>query len=255
MSTSRPLACLSLIAASALFLTGCNSGSKKASAPAGSAAPASAGAASAPANAGSQPVPAASGNPAVTCQQLTFADVQPFIGEKITKLSVQFEGLPDDSGQQCTWTTSGDDSLQVFVLKGSGSANAYAQAVTNETDGAVAVPGVGDKASRDKGSAGIDALKGDIYCNTGMGDDLPAIGTLELAAGGTTNIGEPLQQDAAIAVGTLCNRIFGSGNTTPDLSAIFAAAASASASASASAAAQSSAEAAFGNSPVPAASS
>jgi hypothetical protein len=220
------------------------------------------GSAPAPANAvgtshdGSQaPVAAASGHPAVTCQQLTLQQVQPFIGEKLTNDAVQFEDLGDVTGQQCTFSgASGDNAINVMVLKGSGAAAAYTGEVADEKDGQVDVPGVGDKASRDKGSAGINALKGDTYCSAGVGNELPAIGTLESAANGTTNIGEDYYQEAAIAVGTLCNRIFGSGNTTPDLSKLLAAAAAASSSASASASAQESADSAFASTYAPASS-
>ncbi len=54
------------------------------------------------------------------------------------------------------------------------------------------------------------------------------------AAGDTNNIADSAYQTVAIALGTLCNRIYGSGNTTPDLSSLLAMDAAASASAAAS---------------------
>ena len=51
---------------------------------------------------------------------------------------------------------------------------------------------------------------------------MPGVGQLEEAAGGTSNIGDANDALEAAAVATLCNRIFGSGNTTPDLSALLA---------------------------------
>jgi hypothetical protein len=260
MITSQSLTRLALLTATALLLAGCKSGSSGHAASAATATPSSApgaASASAPPTAGDvsdAPLPAASGHPAVTCQQLTLQQVQPFIGEKLTKAAVQFEHAGDDlTGQQCRFSgASGDNSISVFVLQGSGAAAAYASEVADEKDGQVDVPGVGDKASRDKGGAGITALKGDIYCATGVGNELPAIGTLESAANGTTNIGEDFYQEAAIAVGTLCNRVFGSGNTTPDLSKLLAAAAVASSSAKASASASESAQSAFASTYAPA---
>jgi hypothetical protein len=262
MVTSSISTRLALVAAAVLLLAGCKSGSSGNAASAATTIP---GSAPAPATAGTPtaaddgspapaPVAAASGHPAVTCQQLTLQQVQPFIGAKLTKVDVQFEDLGDASGQQCRFSGASDDehSINVLVLKGSGAAAAYAGEVADEKDGQVDVPGVGDKAGRDKGSGGINALKGDIYCSTGVDNGLPAIGILESAANGTTNIGEDYYQEASIAVGTLCNRIFGSGDTTPDLSKLLAAAAAASTSASASASAQQSADSAFASTYAPA---
>jgi hypothetical protein len=262
MTTSPTLTRLALLAATALMLAACKSGSS------GKAAPGvvpSSGPAVATANAASNvassagnasdappPLPAVSGHPAVTCQQLTLQQVQPFIGEKLTHDTVQFEDLGNATGQDCRFSgASGEISIDISVFKGSGAADAYNGEVANESDGQVDVPGVGDKASRDKGSAELNALKGDVYCSTGVGNELPAIGILESAANGTTNIGEDYYQEAAIAIGTLCNRIFGSGNTTPDLSKLLAAAAAASASTSASASAQESSDSAFASTYAP----
>jgi hypothetical protein len=259
MITSSTRIRFAVFAAATLLLAGCKSGSsgKAASTIPGSApAPATAGNATAADDGSQAPVAAASGNPAVTCQQLTLAQVQPFIGEKLTKDTVQFEHAGDLTGQQCRFSgASGDNSLSILVLKGSSAAASYASEVADEKDGQIDVPGVGDKASRDKGGAEITALKGDVYCTTGMDDGFPAIGTLESAANGTVNIGEDNFQVAAIAAGTLCNRIFGSGNTTPDLSKLLAAAAVASASAGASASAQASNDSAFASAHAPAGSS
>jgi hypothetical protein len=257
MTTSPTLTRVALLAAAALLLAGCKSSSSGKAAttiPGSAPVPAIAAAATAADDGSQAPVAAASGHPAVTCQQLTFQQVQPFIGDKLTKDTVQFEHAGDDlTGQQCRFSGASDDnSISIFVLKGPGAAAAYASEVADETDGQVDVPGVGDKASRDKGGAGITALKGDIYCATGVGNELPAIGTLESAANGTTNIGEDFYQEAAIAVGTLCNRVFGSGNTTPDLSKLLAAAAAVSTSASASASAQESNDSAFASTYAPA---
>jgi len=252
-------------AMTALLLAGCHSGSSSKSAPAagdasaaavGSAA-AAAGAAASDAGGAGQSDAAASGKPAVTCDQLTFAQVQPFIGDKVTKDDVMVLNVEGLSGETCDFSngTGDGNTVSVEVLKGSGTAGAYDSDVKNDTDGVVTVPGVGDKASREKGGGSLSALKGDVYCATGVDEEMTDIGTLESAANGTTHIAENLYQDAAIAVGTLCNRIFGSGNTTPDLSALDAAAAAASASASASAGAASAAESAAAAPPSAAASS
>jgi hypothetical protein len=60
----------------------------------------------------------------------------------------------------------------------------------------------------------------------GTDEGVPGVAQLEEAAGGTSNIGEAANGIIAAALGTLCNRIYGSGNTTPDLSALGSASAS-----------------------------
>jgi hypothetical protein len=84
------------------------------------------------------------------------------------------------------------------------------------------VSGVGDKASRDTEDGQISALKGDKYCSVSYSgnDEITGVAPLEEAHGATNNIGENYWGDVAQALGTLCNRIYGSGNTTPDLSAL-----------------------------------
>jgi hypothetical protein len=179
------------------------------------------------------------------------------MSDKVTKDDVQVISLEGTSGETCAFSNGTDDgnTLSIEVVKGSGAAAAYADDVNSDTDGVVPVPGVGDKASREKGGARLSALKGDVYCSTGVDDQMADIATLETAANSTTHIAEQDYQYAAIALGTLCNRIFGSGNTTPDLSALDADAAAAAASASASAGAASAAESSAAAPPSAAASS
>jgi hypothetical protein len=253
----------------ALLLAGCHSSSTSSGVPAAAKSAASAIAAAASAAgggggaAGASNAPAgpsgaaASGKPAVTCDQLTFADVQPFTTDKVSKDDVQVINIEGTSGETCAFSNGTDDgnTISVEVVKGSGAAGAYADDVNSDSDGVVTVPGIGDKASREKGGADLSALKGDVYCKTGVDDQMADIATLETAANSTTHIAEQHYQDVSIAIGTLCNRIFGSGNTTPDLSALDADAAAASASASASAAADSAAESAAAAPPSAAASS
>ena len=105
----------------------------------------------------------------VRCSPLTKAQVQPLMANTITDVKVTAAGT-DAEGQQCVFSApDGTGAIDVLVLAGADAQQAYAGAIKAETHGPVAVPGVGDKASRDR---------------------------------------------------TLCNRIYGSGNTTPDLSTL-----------------------------------
>ena len=164
------------------------------------------------------------GGTKVRCSQLTKEQVQPLMVNAITDVKVTAAGT-DGEGQQCVFSApDGTGAIDVLVLGGADAQPAYAGALKAETHGPVAVPGVGDKASRDTGDGEIDSIKGDLYCAVSLGSagDVPGIGKLEQAAGGTTHIAESAYAAEAAALGTLCNRIYGSGNTTPDLSVLTA---------------------------------
>lgn len=166
------------------------------------------------------------GGTRVACKQLTKDQVQPLLANTITDVKVTAAGT-DGEGQQCIFSApDGTGAIDVLVLGGADAQQAWAGAIKAESHGPVAVPGVGDKASRDTGDGEIDSMKGDFYCAVSLGSsgDMPGIGKLEQAAGGTTHIAESAYAVMAAALGTLCNRIYGSGNTTPDLSVLTGAA-------------------------------
>ena len=181
------------------------------------------------ASAAPQASPGSAGGTAVTCNQLTKADVQPLLVDPITTITVTAAGIGGE-GQQCVFgTANSSGAIDVLVLGGSDAAPAYASDVQG-LGSPVDVPGIGDKAVRDKdhGTDSITSMKGDLYCavSTGGADGMPGVAALEKAAGYTSNIGDPAYAAIADALGTLCNRIFGSGNTTPDLSGLSSASAS-----------------------------
>ncbi len=164
----------------------------------------------------------AEGGTVATCKQLTKNQVQPLIVYPITGVKISAAGT-DGDGQQCIFDgNNGDGTIDVLVLGGADAQPAYASAIKAELHGPVDVPGVGDKASRETGDGEINAITGNLYCSVTVGSngDVPGIGKLEQAAGGTTHIAESAYAAEAAALGTLCNRIFGSGNTTPDLSVL-----------------------------------
>jgi hypothetical protein len=115
--------------------------------------------------------------------------------------------------------------MSITVLSGQDATNDFSGDVQSLSNSAVSVPGVGDKAVRDgsHGTDAVSAIKGSQYCQVTPGDgEVPGVGDLEKAAGDTSNIGDANDALEAAAVATLCNRIFGSGNTTPDLSTLLA---------------------------------
>ncbi len=178
------------------------------------------------ATAAPQASPGSAGGTAVTCSQLTKADVQPLLVDPITTVTVTAAGV-DGEGQQCVFGTASDGAVDILVLSGDEATSGYAQEIQNMTK-PVSVPGIGDKAARDTGDDQPDAIKGDVFCSVGLGADeaVPGVAQLQAAAGGTSDIGDRAEGIVAAALGTLCNRIYGSGNTTPDLSGLSSAAAS-----------------------------
>jgi hypothetical protein len=166
------------------------------------------------------------GGTAVNCKQLTQADVQPLMAGTIDSVTATAAG-DDDTGQQCDFAGGDGDInvIDVLVLKGASATSEY----SDTADGEISVPGIGDKAVRADGDVSVTALKGDTYCSVSVGDpgDLPGIGDFESANEGSSDMPDPVAGAAAAALGTLCNRIFGSGNTTPDLAALAAALATA----------------------------
>ncbi len=212
-----------------LAIAGCGGGTGNATLqPAGPAASDAGGASGGPpASSAPQASPGGVGGTAVTCNQLTKADVQPLLVDPIANVSVSAAGV-DGEGQQCVFDT-GDSghAVDVLVLSGSLATSGYAQDVQAMAK-PVGVPGIGDEASRDTNDSSVDAIRGDIYCSVSLAasNDVPGVAQLEEAAGGTSNIGDRADGIIAAALGTLCNRIYGSGNTTPDLSGLGSASAS-----------------------------
>ena len=66
------------------------------------------------------------------------------------------------------------------------------------------------------------ALKGDELCSVSVGssDTIPGVSALEEAAGGTSDIPEGANAIIAKALGTVCNRLFKKGNTTPSFAGL-----------------------------------
>jgi hypothetical protein len=117
-------------------------------------------------------------------------------------------------GQQCVYSgPDGNGAIDVLVIKG----KQYYKQDVRDSHLTVAVPGIGDKAARAKGDFQIDALKGDEFCSVSVGssDTIPGVAALEDAANGTSDIPENANATIAKALGTVCNRLFKKGNTTP----------------------------------------
>jgi hypothetical protein len=170
---------------------------------------------------------ATTGDPKAHCDQITKAEVQPmFPSQPITKITVKAAGTTS-KGQSCLFA-SADTSNVVFinVMSGDDAKNAYQTDTIGMGGHAVAMSGIGDKAARD-GSHGdpiVTSMQGDLYCSVlPQIDDVAGVQQLMVAAGNSNNIDDKYFAEAAAAYGTLCNLVYGTGNTTPDLSALISA--------------------------------
>lgn len=208
-----------LIAAS-FTVAGC-SGSSGASS--GAAATPPAGSSSAPASSAAPNASVApTGGATATCKQLQFADVQPLLNAPVTNVVVTAAGI-SGGGQECRFEAA-DPSVNVDVIVvGGDDGTAQYNSDISEFASPAPLPGVGDKAMWDSNneSAGFAAIKGNEYCSVGVeAEDVPGVGPLMDAANNTNNIGDANYLILATALSTVCNRIYGSGNTTIDLSGL-----------------------------------
>ncbi len=214
--------------ATASIVAGCSSGAAASAAtglsggPGGSVAPVGGG------NGAAGSV-APTGGQSATCNQLTLAEVQPLLDVPLKAVQVQAFGL-DGSGQECRFVADDpSNNVDVLVVGGDAGTQQY-QGDIADFPSPAPLAGVGDQATRDADdeSASFAALKGNAYCSVGMeAEDVPGVGALMDAAGNTNNIGEANWLVITNALATLCNRIYGSGNTTIDLSGLKAAASAA----------------------------
>jgi hypothetical protein len=214
--------------ASASIVAGCSSGAASSAA---SGLLGGAGASVAPAGGGDGATGsvAPTGGQSATCNQLTLAEVQPLLDVPLKAVQVQAFGL-DGSGQECRFV--GDDPanfVDVLVVGGDAGTQQY-QGDIAEFASPAPLAGVGDQATRDANneSAAFAALKGSVYCSVSVeAEDVPGVGALMDAANNTNNIGEANYVIVTNALATVCNRIYGSGSTTIDLSGLKAAASAA----------------------------
>lgn len=190
-----------------------------------SAAPTAAGGAAqtsaAQAAGGSAAAGSGAGGPAkVTCDQLTAADVQGLMTDPVVgKPEITPEGTNND-GQQCEFSNpDSGQAIDVIVAPESDPAMSY-EVQKQQADNPVPVSGVGDQAFRDGDDDEPTAEHGGVVCGVTIGADDQIPGTDKLVTGGNLNITDAQKAIVATALGTVCNRIFGSGDTTPDLSAL-----------------------------------
>jgi hypothetical protein len=166
-----------------------------------------------------------------TCSQLAKAQIQPLLIHHVTKLTVKpvpgvlYFSSAKQVGQTCVFAdTESTAALTVVVIGGAAAARAYQSDLHSLGPALASVPMVsGGKAVRERadsrgavGSAEVSSIKGSTYCAViPQTDEIPSVAKLEQAAGYTADIGDKAYANIAAAIGTVCNRIYGSGSTNP----------------------------------------
>ena len=155
----------------------------------------------------------ASSTPLDPCTRLTKADVQPFFSVPVAT------EVPGPMPGTCEWSASDSPggvstSLEVVVITGQAAVDAWALA--SEPGPKTEFGGVGDQAEHYPDVPDLVSNKGDVTCK------VTTLGYAHLA--GKMDYPPAAIPDAAAtqiaqAYGTLCNKIYGSGPTTPTLTA------------------------------------
>lgn len=207
-STERPgLALAPLLGTLLLFAAACTSGASAIGAPGVSAPP---GGASAGAAGGDTSAQAAID----PCVKLTKADVQPFFSVPVV---TALPG-PKAVGDTCEW--GGNDggggaatSLDINVRTGQDAIDGWSTA-TGVPGTVTMFSGVGDQAEHFPGDPDFVSIKGDILCGLTTSGYLHLAGKMNYQPG---SMPDPAATQIAQQYGTLCNKIFGSGDTTPTM--------------------------------------
>jgi hypothetical protein len=158
-----------------------------------------------------------------TCKQLTETEVQPLIAATITKLKVTVAHLPGGVvGQQCEYS-GGDGVIDVVVVKSASAKRVFNEDVAGFSQ-KVVVTGVTGKAYRATGDFQMEGLDGQVDCSVSADSAATIPGVVALQDNGNSDgdfeLSESDNSIIATALGTLCNRVFGKGNTKPSLAGL-----------------------------------
>jgi hypothetical protein len=153
------------------------------------------------------------------CDKLSVSDVQPLFNTAIKKIP----DPPSDAPiQNCTFaTTDGIQAIQVMTVVGSTVKTFTDKSPTDDGKPGVPLSGIGDRAFRESNDVWVYALKNGVFCMI-HGDhagenaqgSIEELHGLKISDSLAHTIPAATAQAVAQNLGTLCNRIWGSGDTT-----------------------------------------
>jgi hypothetical protein len=155
----------------------------------------------------------------VTCSQLAKTDVQGLMTSTVTSMKVSPVGTGGD-GQLCVFGGSDDSqAVDVIALPDSDPALGWDQSKAQASD-PVSLTGIGDEAYREGDDDSPFARHGGVLCTVSIGTISQLPGSDAMITDGTLHEGPAQETVVATALGTVCNRLFGTGSTTPDFSGL-----------------------------------
>ena len=154
------------------------------------------------------------------CEKLSVADVQPFFNTPIKKIS---DPPSDAPVQSCSFATiDGIQGIQITTVVGSMVGGFTTKPPTDDGKPGIPLSGIGDSAVRESKDIWVYAIKKGVFCMI-HGDhagenaqgSIEEIRGLKLSDSISGTIPAATAQAVAQNLGTLCNKIWGSGNMTP----------------------------------------
>jgi len=115
----------------------------------------------------------------------------------------------------------GGPTLQILIAEDAAAEMFAGKPPTDDGKPGVALTGIGDKAIRESNDVWVYAQKGNMFCMVHADHSYAHAGNIELMRGLNLSdsragkVPAATAQIVAEALGTLCNRAFGSGKTTP----------------------------------------
>jgi hypothetical protein len=154
------------------------------------------------------------------CEKLSVADVQPFFNTPIKKLD---QPHPEGPTADCNFATvDGIQGLQITTVVGSMVKAFTDKPPTDDGKPGIPLAGIGDSAMRESRDIWVYGLKNGVFCMI-HGDHsgervqgaVEEIRGLKLSDAVAQSIPAATAQAVAQNLGTLCNKVWGSGNMTP----------------------------------------
>ena len=154
------------------------------------------------------------------CEKLSVADVQPFFNTPIKKLD---QPHPEGPTADCNFATvDGIQGLQITTVVGSMVKAFTDKPPTDDGKPGIPLTGIGDSAMRESRDIWVYGLKNGVFCMI-HGDHsgervqgaVEEIRGLKLSDAVAQTIPAATAQAVAQNLGTLCNKVWGSGNMTP----------------------------------------
>ena len=152
------------------------------------------------------------------CEKLSVADVQPFFNTPIKKIAELPSSAPSQNRNFAT--IDGIQGIQISTIVGSMVKAFTDKLPTDDSKPGIPLSGIGDSAIRESNDIWVYAIKNGVFCMI-HGDHAGenAQGSVEEIRGQSLTLFHTIPAATAQAVaqnlGTLCNKIWGSGNMTP----------------------------------------